>query len=240
MAKRFTDTNKYRKPFVRGLQGAYKLLWDFLYHDCDHSGIWIVDFDIAQLYIGKDMPINKTDALKYFNDGEDRILELDNGKKWFIPSFIDFQYGNLSEKNNAHSGIIKILNKYNLLDSQNKLKGHISPLDGAMDKYKDKDKDKCIKDEKFNNFPVPTDFNGLPEIKIGSVHQLIKITKQIELSNEKILGMWEVFKVQNLTGNKHYPNEDAVYSYFTNWIKDKKFDTQVTDKEKKSNKNNWM
>ena len=51
MAKRFTDTNKYKKPFIRGLQGAYKLFWDYLYHDCDHAGIWIVDFEIAQTYL---------------------------------------------------------------------------------------------------------------------------------------------------------------------------------------------
>ncbi len=239
MAKRFTDTNKYRKPFMRGLQGAYKLLWDFLYHDCDHAGIWIVDFDIAQLYIGKDMPVNHDEALSLFNDSETRILELDNGKKWFIPSFIDFQYGKLSEKNNAHSGIIKVLSKYDLIDSDFNLKGHISPSQGAMDKYKDKDKVKDKVNVKFNTFPVPTDFNGLPEIRVGSIQQLVKITKQKNITTEDVLGMWEVFKVQNLTGNKHYPNEDAVYSYFTNWIKEKKFET-VPGKGDKNNKNNWM
>lgn len=135
MAKRFTDTNKYRKPFIRSLQGAYKLLWDYLYHDCDHAGIWIVDFEIAQLYIGIDMPVNKSDALKYFNYGEKRIIEFDNGKKWFIPSFIEFQYGILSESNRAHLSVITILKKYNLY----KNKPLISPLQGAKDKYKEKD-----------------------------------------------------------------------------------------------------
>jgi len=225
---------------MRGLRGAYKLLWDFLYHDCDHAGVWIVDFDIAQLYIGKDMPVNQVDALEFFNNSEIRILELDNGKKWFIPSFIDFQYGRLSNKNNAHLGIIKILGKYNLIDEELNLRGHISPLQGAMDKYKDKDKVKDKVKAGFNNFPVPSDFNGLPEIRIGSIHQLIKITKQVDVSNENIIGMWEVFKVQNLTGNKHYPDEDAVFSYFTNWIKDKKFDKMQTEQDKKSNKNNWV
>ena len=95
MAKRFTDTNKYKKPFIRGLQGAYKFFWDYLYHECDHAGIWIVDFEVAQLYVGKDMPINKEDALKYFNNGEKRIIEIDNGIRWYIPSFIEFQYGRI-------------------------------------------------------------------------------------------------------------------------------------------------
>jgi hypothetical protein len=137
MSKRFTDTNKYKRPFIRGLQGAYKLLWDYLYHDCDHAGIWIVDFEIAQLYIGSDMPVNRLDALKYFNNGEKRIIEIDHGKKWFIPSFIGFQYGFLNEQNRAHNAVINILKKYNLY----KNKPLRSSLQGAKDKDKDKDKD---------------------------------------------------------------------------------------------------
>ena len=142
MAKRFTDTNKYRKPFIRGLQGAYKLLWDYLYHDCDHAGIWIVDFEIAQIYIGSDMPVNKQDALKYFNANEKRIIEFDNGKKWFIPSFIEFQYGVLNDQNRAHNSVLLIL----------KNKGLISSLNGAKDKAKDKDKDKDILNTRIENF----------------------------------------------------------------------------------------
>ena len=141
MAKRFTDTNKYKKPFIRGLQGAYKLLWDYLYHDCDHAGIWIVDFEVAQLYLGKDMPVNHEDALRYFNNDEKRIIEVDNGKKWFIPSFIEFQYGELNEQNRAHNSVIQILKKNNLYKNR-PLK---SSLEGAMDKDKDKDKD-MVKD----------------------------------------------------------------------------------------------
>ena len=146
MAKRFTDTNKYKKPFIRGLKGAYKLLWDYLYHDCDHAGIWIVDFDIAQIYIGSDMPINKEDALKNFNLDEFRIIEIDNGLKWFLPSFIEFQYGELKESNRAHNSVIQILNKNNLLKSNKPL---ISPLQRGKDKDKDKDKFKDKDKESF-------------------------------------------------------------------------------------------
>jgi len=147
MPKRFTDTNKYKKPFIRGLKGPYKLLWDYLYHDCDHAGIWIVDFEIAQIYIGDDMPINKEAALKYFNNGEKRIIEIHNGSKWFVPDFVEFQYGELQETNRAHNSVIAILRKYNLLDKI-KNKGHISSLEGAKDKDKDKDKNKEMDKDK--------------------------------------------------------------------------------------------
>ncbi len=136
MAKRFTDTNKYKKPFIRGLQGAYKLLWDYLYHDCDHAGIWIVNFEIAQYYLGADMPVNKSDALKYFNNGEIRVIEFSKGEKWFIPSFIEFQYGLLNEKNKVHNSILSELKKYKI-----EFKDLVSPLQGAKDKEEEKDKD---------------------------------------------------------------------------------------------------
>lgn len=136
MAKRFTDTEKYKKPFVRGLQGAYKLFWDYLYHDCNHAGIWHVDFEIAQIYLGKDMPVNKEDALKYFNQGKTRIISLDDGKKWFIKSFIEFQYGVLNPDNRVHKSAIDEL-------VQNGVnKPLVRALQGCKDKDKDKDKEK--------------------------------------------------------------------------------------------------
>ena len=138
MAKRFTDTDKYKKPFIRGLQGAYKLLWDYLYHDCNNAGIWIVDFEIAQIYLGKDMPVNREDALKIFNTDEQKIIEIDQGKKWFIRPFVEFQYGELCADNRAHKSVINQLSQYNLWKTD---MGLVSPLEKRKDKDKDKDKD---------------------------------------------------------------------------------------------------
>ena len=151
MAKRFTDSEKYKKPFHRGLQGAYKLLWDFICHDCDHAGIWHIDFEIAQIYIGSDMPVNETDALKYFNEGEKRI-EILPGGKWFIRPFIEFQYGTLNPDNRVHLSILNILKK-------NKIKPLISPLLGAKDK--DKDKDKGVYGEFKNIFLAKDEYEKL-------------------------------------------------------------------------------
>lgn len=142
MAKRFTDTAKYKKQFIRGLPGPYKLLWDFLYHDCDHAGIWIVDFEIAQKYIGDDMPVTKERALELFNAGETRIVVLNGGGKWFIAPFIEFQYTKLSEKNRAHCNVIPILQKFDLLNSDLSLKINkplTSPLQGAKEKEQEKE-----------------------------------------------------------------------------------------------------
>lgn len=152
MAKRFVDTEKYKKPFLRGLQGPYKVLWDYICLDCNHAGIWIVDFEIAQIYIGKDLQINAADALQFFNQGQVRIIEICKGKKWFIPSFIDFQYGQLNPENRAHKSVIDILSRYNLLCDGKAL---VRPLQGCkdMDMVKDKVKEKG---KGLKRFRVPT------------------------------------------------------------------------------------
>lgn len=137
MAKRFTDTDKYKKSFMRSLPGAYKLFWDYLYHDCNHAGIWHVDFEIAQIYLGQDMLVNQETALRLFNEIEVRVVVLTNGKKWFIKPFIEFQYKAsleaLNPANKVHASILATLVKEGVC------KPHASPRKGAKDKDKDKD-----------------------------------------------------------------------------------------------------
>lgn len=157
MGKRFTDTNKYKKPFYRQLPGAYKLLWDFLYHDCDHAGIWIVDFTIAQIYVGEDMPVEKQKALELFNKGEQRIVELEDSGKWFIPSFIEFQYVKLSPTNRAHQSVIDLLARYNLIDEQMQIKGLTRALDGPMVKAMVKEQVKVKEIQAKTEFELAVD-----------------------------------------------------------------------------------
>ncbi len=87
-------------------------------------------------------------------------------------------------------------------------------------------------DNKINIYkPVAENFNGLPEIKVGSIVQYLKITKQKDITDDEVLGLWKVFKIQNLTGKKPYKDEDDVYSHFFNWVKDKKFENGTTNKQ---------
>ena len=156
MAKRFTDTEKWKKPFIRGLQGAYKLLWLYICDDCDHAGIWQVDIDVAQIRIGEKIDIKE--AIKSFDE---KIIIFDNGNKWFIPSFIEFQYpSGLNPDNRAHNSIIFLLEKNSLLDFNNKpltrsLQGR-KDMDKDKDMVKDKDKDKDMDKSKNKKNEIPT------------------------------------------------------------------------------------
>jgi hypothetical protein len=134
MAKRFSDSEKWKKPFLRSLQAPYKLFWLYILDDCDHAGVWQVDMEIAEIKIGE--KIDKQTAINQFNG---KINVIQNGEKWFIKDFIEFQYGTLNPLNRVHESVIKILKKENLINENMEL---ISPLQGAKDKDKDKGKDK--------------------------------------------------------------------------------------------------
>lgn len=109
MPKRFTDTDKWKKPFIRGLEGPYKLLWMYILDDCDHAGIWQVDFEVARIRTGE-QNLDFAAALNFFGERIHVISKF----KWFIPDFISFQYGELSEKNRLHISVLNILSKYEL------------------------------------------------------------------------------------------------------------------------------
>lgn len=145
MAKRFSDTEKYKKQFIRSLPAKYKLFWDYICLDCNHAGIWQVDLEVAQIRLGKDAIIDLKEALQLFNTGERRIQIVNGGSKWFIAPFIDFQYGGLNPSNRVHLSVINELRN-------NKIKPLASPLIGAKDKDKDKDKNKDI--DKYKDIEI--------------------------------------------------------------------------------------
>jgi len=179
MAKRFTDTDKWRKQFIRGLQGAYKLLWLYILDECDHAGIWHIEMDIAELRIGNKLNIDE--ARKQFKG---HIVEFNN--KWFIPDFIEFQYGTLNPENRAHNSVIERLRKYNLYSKNKLLK---SPLQGVKDKDKEKDKD-MVKEKDKEGFD---EFWGLYPRKINkkdSEQKWIKLKDEERIKIIETLPAW--------------------------------------------------
>jgi hypothetical protein len=211
MSKRLTDTDKWKKATLKSMPAPYKLLWLYICDDCSHAGIWHVDIDVAALRIGENVTIEK--AIEIFGE---KVVVFDGGDKWFLPSFVEFQYGELSEKNNVHKAVLKELRKYNLTD--------LRPSQGSAEEAKDMDKDKDKEKDKggMGGLVVGGIFPGeesltweLPEIKIGSAIQFFSIAKQKKnVSEETIKGLWEVFKVKEFTGKNWYRNRDDTYRHF--------------------------
>ena len=137
MAKRFIDTDLFRKPFMRGLEAPYKALWIYLLCECDHAGVWVVELDVAQIRMGL-----KLDPEKVIEKMGGAVVPVDGGSKWYLPDFVAFQYGELNPANRVHESVIKRLTALGI-DPANpsENKPLASPFEGAKDKDKDKDMD---------------------------------------------------------------------------------------------------
>lgn len=104
---------------------------------------------------------------------------------------------------------------------------------------KNDNNDNNEKKKVFNNKPNAENFNGLPQNRIDMACELIFRTQKIRVPDDDIKGLWEVFKVQNLTGENWYANEGKVYSHFLDKIKFQKFTNENgTTKNNRSIKSN--
>jgi len=127
-----TDTDKWKKRFLRELKPQHKLLWFYILDDCNHAGIWDVDIEVASIRVGEELIYDMLPQAFL-----DKIVIFDNGDKWFIPEFIDFQYGELNPNSNVHKSVIALLDKYNL-------EGYLKGSQGVQSTLNNKDKDKDI------------------------------------------------------------------------------------------------
>lgn len=113
MPKRLTDTGKWEKSWIRELDPKHKLFLVWLWDRVNYAGIWEVDFERIRFELG--MNLNLEELRLVFKD---KIVEFDNGEKWFYPSFIEFQYkvpvGQLNPENKAHLAVIRALIKHDL------------------------------------------------------------------------------------------------------------------------------
>lgn len=216
MAKRFTDTDKWKKPFLRGLDDPYKLLWLYILDECDHAGIWHVDIEVAQIKIG--VPLNIQKATELFKN---HIYIIPGEEKWFIRDFITFQYGELNPDNRAHRSVLTILQEEGVLSSEEKNKPLISPLQRGKDKdkdmVKDKDKDKGgVGEKKFN----PTIAKELFELYSSESIWIQQVTMKIQVTMpERTIELLRRFlEHQSLSNNLEDRTDRDIKNHFLNWV----------------------
>jgi len=142
MAKRFIDTKIWDKAWYRKLDPKNKLIWIYLLTKCDHAGIWDMDWEAAEFFIGdkidlEDIPMVIWDKMVLIKRKKNETVQ------YFIPSFIDYQYGILKENSKPHLSVIKRLGEKNLKTFIN------NSIITLKDKDKDKDKDMDKREEEF-------------------------------------------------------------------------------------------
>ena len=107
MAKRFTDSEKFKDTWYRKLTPKQKCIWEYLLAECNHAGIIELDLEFASFVIGD--TVTNEDLMPF----KDKIQHLEK-ELYFIPNFITFQYGKLSNLSKPHIPVIKLLEKYNI------------------------------------------------------------------------------------------------------------------------------
>ena len=141
MAKRFLDTKIWDKAWFRKLSTKNKLVWIYLLGKCDHAGIWDADWELAEFIIGEPISYEGLpDVIKQ------KMEPIKGEEQFFIPSFIDFQYGELKEHSKPHMSVLKRLNEKHL-----ELKGFKRVTITTKDKAKKKGKEEDIekREKKF-------------------------------------------------------------------------------------------
>ena len=134
--KRFTEALKWSDPWFRRLSAPAKLLWFYAVDHCDNIGL--VEIDVN--FVSADCGIKVSD--KHIAELGERLQIID-GRKFFLPKFIAFQYGKLSVSCPAHKKVIESVAKHQLIEDS---LGYHYPSARVtitlQDKDKDKDKDK--------------------------------------------------------------------------------------------------
>ena len=141
MTKRFCDTEIWNKSWFQDLPIKQKLLTKFIFDNCDCAGIYEISWRLLKFYF--DEEITKEDFEKI------KQVKFLNENTIFVEDFILFQcsiksLNDLNANNNAHKGILKRLEKYNLLQAPNVplTSPSLGAHSGAQEKEKEKEEEK--------------------------------------------------------------------------------------------------
>ncbi len=133
MAKRLTDSRKWDDPWFTELSNTEKLTWIYMLDKCDYTGFFKPNIKLLNFQL--DLDFTKETLLRVFK-GRVQVL---SDEKWFIPKFISFQYGLLSDSD-FHNKIKRILKDNRV--STGCRQGVNTPKNKNKDKEEVKNKDK--------------------------------------------------------------------------------------------------
>jgi hypothetical protein len=205
MAKRFIDTKIWDKAWYRKLSPESKLLWVYILTKCDHAGILDGDWEAASFFIGS--KVNDALIPKVIKN---KMIPIDNDQ-YFIPSFIEYQYGSLRINSKPHLSVIKRLEEKGLNDY----------LQRVIVTLKDKDKDKDI-DKRKDKF-------------IEKVNAVIKQKKHTNEETNNFIEFWTERNTSNTKMRFELQATFEISKRLGTWVKnnkDWKIDKKVSNERK--------
>lgn len=113
--------------------------------------------------------------------------------------------------------------KYSESRSKNRIKKDMNNICKTYEKHMETETETITETININNSKLAK-ISELPDQYIQSSIEQLKIQKDTSVTREQVLGMWNIFKAQNLDSGKYYANESDFYKHFCNWIKNQKFE----------------
>lgn len=150
MARRFTDTEKWRDDWWGPLSNDYRMIWLYLVDSCSIAGIWKKDF--RSLNFNCNTNISEEKFVEVFGQ---RMV--DRGNYFFIPKFLRFQCPKgLNSNKPAILSIVKEIEQNNLIEIVHESLGNdfLIIKDKGKGKGMVKDKEQEKKKESGENFII--------------------------------------------------------------------------------------
>ena len=218
MAKRFTDTDKWKDDWYISLSNDDKIVWQWLLDNCTHAGFCKRSLSLLNMMCK--VSYTEEELIKKMNE---RVVIV--GNQWFIPKFIKFQYSTLLSNKPAILSVIKEVSLNNCSQMIFELFGNDYKI------IKDKDKD-TVKD-----IDMDTEIKIIDSsLEILKTNSAIENCKQNYLNNriaiealaisthqpiERIEKRLNEFCTELISkGNTTYLQNDF-NQYFVNWFKKK-------------------
>lgn len=151
MAKRLTDTEKWKDDWFVGLNNDYRIIWQWLLDNCSHAGICKRSIGILNMMCRTG--VTEEELIKVM-DG--RVIAIQND--WFIPKFLKFQYTGLHSDKPVIVSVRKELERTGYYTLIPESFGNDYLI--IKDKDKDKDKDSLTQKNKKNGSSDGTAFSG--------------------------------------------------------------------------------
>ena len=152
MAKRFTDSEKWRDNWFTDLTNDQKIIWIYILDNCDNAGIWKMNMKNLNYFCSTNISVEE-----FIFTFQKRLTRI-NEELFLINKYCIFQYGPdfLNSKNKA---VISALDKLTQLKVVEKLNNTYTlsipyqypintPKEEEEDKEQDMDKDKSINKDK--------------------------------------------------------------------------------------------
>jgi len=110
MAKRLTDSDKWRDEWFSELEALDKLLWIYMLDNCDHAGYYKHARKLCNLLTGCDYSLD--DIIEVFGG---RVIKVKD-RALIIPKFLMYQYPNgLNSKKPVILSVVKLLEKHDCI-----------------------------------------------------------------------------------------------------------------------------